>query len=146
MTPRRRSGEMLTILGALVASCALASGGCASTSAVRTASATYPPLLASEGVSVFVKEGDVRQPYEVLGILSHTNPGKFRILTLGSVLPTLENHARALGANGIIIDEVVPVKSGIWSTGLFVFARAAFIAGGTCPPSGAIIQVSREET
>ena len=50
--------------------------------------------------------------------------GVEQVLTLQDALPALEDKARAVGANAIIIDSYQPVKSGIISTGYSVQARA----------------------
>jgi hypothetical protein len=73
---------------------------------------------------VFTDPSQIRQPYEVVGIISYDNPGKFRVLTLGDAIESLKEKAREAGANAIIIDKSQPVKSGIISTGIYVEARA----------------------
>jgi hypothetical protein len=75
-------------------------------------------------VSVFTAENQIKQPFEVVGIISYTNPGKYQILNLGDAIEALKEKARAVGGNGIIIDKSNPIKSGIISTGIYVEARA----------------------
>jgi hypothetical protein len=107
---------VLTMMGLLT--------GCSSTSVTPVGSRSYPPLQPAQDVAVFSSPADVGHPYEVVGIISHTDPGKYQILTLGDAIPDLKEKARQIGANGIIIDQATPVKSGIISTGVSVTARA----------------------
>jgi hypothetical protein len=44
--------------------------------------------------------------------------GKYHVLTLGDAIEPLKEKAREVGANGIIVDQPQPVKSGIISTGI----------------------------
>jgi hypothetical protein len=108
---------LITTIGLLVY-------GCASTSVTRTGSQVYAPLGIGDEVTVFTNANEVKQPFETVGIISHTDPGKYQILTLADAIPYLKDKARSIGANGIIIDQAVPVKSGIISTGISVTARA----------------------
>ena len=71
-----------------------------------------------------MKDTDIHQNFEVVAGVSAMDLGKWQILTLQDALPTLEDKARATGANAIIIDSYQPVKSGIISTGYSVQARA----------------------
>lgn len=84
----------------------------------------YPPLGIGDEVMVFSSAGEVTPPFETVGIISHTDPGKYQILTLADAIPHLKAKARSIGAKGIIIDQAMPVKSGIISTGISVTARA----------------------
>jgi uncharacterized protein YbjQ (UPF0145 family) len=63
-----------------------------------------------------------------LGIVNYNNPGKYQILTLEDALPELKKQARSVGANGLIIDQSAPVKSGLISTGITVKGRAIQIS------------------
>lgn len=60
----------------------------------------YPALPPEQTVKVFSSERDVGQPYQVVGVISHTDPGKYQVLTLGDAIPRLIEKARALGADG----------------------------------------------
>ena len=75
-------------------------------------------------VVVFTQAGQITGPYEEIGIISYTNPGKYRVMTLGDAIEDLKEKAREVGANAIIIDKSQPIKSGIISTGISVEARA----------------------
>jgi hypothetical protein len=72
----------------------------------------------------FTRASQVKEPYEVVGIISYDNPGKYQVLSLGDAIEPLKTKAREIGANGIIIDKSQPVKSGLISTGIYVEARA----------------------
>jgi hypothetical protein len=82
------------------------------------------PLPENTEVTVFRHESEVGRPFKVQGIVSYTNPGKYRVMTLGDAMDDLKDRARKLGGNGLIIDEWHTVKSGIISTGIAVSARA----------------------
>jgi uncharacterized protein YbjQ (UPF0145 family) len=73
---------------------------------------------------VFTAENQIKDKYEVIGVISYNNPGKYQVLTLTSAIEPLKKKAREIGANAIIIDKSEPVKSGIISTGIYVEARA----------------------
>jgi len=88
----------------------------------------YPPLAPNTPVQVFMKDGDIHQSFEVVAEVSAMDLGKYQMLTMQDALPTLEAKARATGANAIIIDIYQPVKSGIFSTGYSVQARAVRLA------------------
>jgi hypothetical protein len=75
-------------------------------------------------VLVFTSEDQIKQPFEVVGIISYDNPGKFQILTLGHAIEPLKERARQVGGNAFIIGNSRTVKSGIISTGIYVEARA----------------------
>lgn len=87
-------------------------------------SKTYQPLPDTANVLVFSNESDVHNPFVVVGIVSYTNPGKYQVLTLSSAMPKLKARARSVGANGIIIDQIIPIRSGLISTGISVRGRA----------------------
>lgn len=97
---------------------------CASNSVQRIGSSTYSALDESVDVAVFTSEDQVKGPFEVIGVISHNDPGKYHVRSLGDAIPPLKDKAREIGANGIIIDKSQPVKSGIISTGIYVEARA----------------------
>ena len=119
---RSRVRAIITILaGMLLASCA-------SSSVQRVGTASYAPAAPSADVAVFTADNHVKQPFEVIGVISYDNPGKYQILNLGDAIEPLKAKAREVGANGMIIDKSQPVKSGIISTGIYVEARAIRIA------------------
>ena len=97
---------------------------CGSSSVQRVGTAVYARLAAGVGVSVYNAEDQIKQPFEVVGIVSYENPGKYVITDLGNAMGRLKEEARSIGGNGIIIDKAHPVQFGIISTGLYVEARA----------------------
>ena len=97
---------------------------CASSSVQKIGTSAYAPLPESAEIIVFTETNQIKKPYEVIGIISYDNPGKYRILTLGDAIESLKEKAREIGANAIIVDKSQPVKSGIISTGIYVEARA----------------------
>lgn len=98
--------------------------GCASSSVQKIGTSAYAPLPESKEIVVFTETSQIKRPYEVVGIISYNNPGKYRILTLGDAIESLKEKAREVGADATIIDKSQPVKSGIISTGIYVEARA----------------------
>jgi len=97
---------------------------CASSSVQRIGTRKYPALAPGTEVAVYTAEGQIKQPFEVIGIISYDNPGKYRIMDLGDAMDRLKEEARSVGGNGIVIDKSHPIKSGIISTGIYVEARA----------------------
>src|SRR5271166_2741540 len=75
----------------------------------------YPPLPAKAPIQVFMKDTDIHQNFEVVADVSTMDLGKWQILTLQDALPTLEDKARATGANAIIIDSYQPLESAEFS-------------------------------
>ena len=73
---------------------------------------------------VFTSDFQIKEKYEVVGIISYNNPSKYQVLTLEAAMEPLKEKARQLGANAIVIDKSQPIKSGIVSTGIYVEARA----------------------
>jgi len=112
-----RSASLLAAL-CVFTSCA------ATTSVTPIGSSRYPPLPATQDVIVFSSADEIKTHFETLGIISHNDPGKYQILTLGDAMPALKEKARTIGANAIIVDQFSPVKSGIISTGISVRVRA----------------------
>jgi predicted alpha/beta hydrolase family esterase len=102
----------------------LSVAACASSSVQKVGTSSYAPLPDSADVVVFTAENQVKQPFEVVGVISHNDPGKYHIRTLADAIPELKAQAREVGANAIIIDKSEPVKSGLISTGIYVEARA----------------------
>lgn len=84
----------------------------------------YAALPANTPVQVFMRESDIHQRYEVLGAVTAMDLGKYQMLGLQDAFPALKQKALAIGGNGLIIDSYQPVKSGIFSTGYSVQARA----------------------
>jgi hypothetical protein len=78
----------------------------------------------SDQVAVYYRDADVGRPFEVLAQLDVSDLGKFRRLSLRSVLPRLAAQAQSVGANAIIIDRQETIVSGIFSRGISVTARA----------------------
>jgi hypothetical protein len=111
-------------LRSLLAIVSLLLSACASSSVQQIGTTSYAPLPETANVVVFTSETQIKEPYEVVGIISYDNPGKYHVLTLGDTIEPLKDKAREVGANGIIIDKSQPVKSGIISTGIYVEARA----------------------
>ena len=112
------------IAGALLFASPLVVGGCASSSVQRIGTSAYAPTPQNSEVLVYTDETQIKVPYEVIGIISYTNPGKYQVLTLGDAIEPLKEKAREIGGNGIIIGQSLPIKSGIISTGITVDARA----------------------
>ena len=97
---------------------------CASSSVTKIGTGAYAPLAAGAEVAVFTSESQIKQPFDVVGIISYDNPGKYQVLDLGDAMEPLKEKARSVGGNAIIIDKSHPIKSGIISTGIYVEARA----------------------
>jgi hypothetical protein len=102
---------------------------CASSSVQKIGTAAYASLAPATEVTVFTAESQVKEPFEVVGIISYDNPGKYQILDLGDAIEPLKEKARLVGANAIIIDKSQPVKSGFISTGIYAEARAIRLKG-----------------
>ncbi len=84
----------------------------------------YPALSETAPIHVYMKESDIRVPYDVIATITAMDLGKYQMLTIQDLFPTLEAKARAIGANAVIVDGYQPVKSGIFSTGYSVYGRA----------------------
>lgn len=121
-----RRGALIIRIGALLL--ALTAISCSTSSSVTPVGAErYPPTSPAKDIIVFSNEADVKGPFKVVGFISLNNPGKYQVLTLGDVMPVLKQKAREVGANGLILDQVIPVKSGLISTGINVGARAIIV-------------------
>ena len=101
---------------------------CTSSSAHRIGTSSYPPLPATADVLVFTDESQIKRPFEVVGMVSYANSGKFQILTAGDTIEPLKAKAREVGANGIIMGKSQAIKSGFISRGITVDARAVHVA------------------
>ena len=95
-------GMLLWVVFALV--------GCSSVELIGTSN--YAPLPENSEVLVFTSEDQIKQPFEVVGIISYDNPGELQILTLGHAIEPLKEKARQVGGNAIISGNSRTVKSG----------------------------------
>ncbi len=86
--------------------------------------AEHEPLPPEAEVRVFPTESDVQQPFSVVALIRTTRKEKGRTPVLEDVIPELQEKARSVGADGIIIDSTGPVRGGILTTGITVAARA----------------------
>jgi hypothetical protein len=116
--------------GTLFVSMGLLLGACASHEPVRTVdSSTYPALPPAVDVAVFTDAEQIKEPYEVIGPISYTDPGKYQMVAATNAVEPLKARARAIGGNGIIVGNPEPVKSGIVTIGITVEARAIRLTG-----------------
>ena len=102
--------------------------GCASTGVTPVGEAKLSPAAPGAAVYVYTSEKDIQKPFRIIGLVSYTNPGKYQVLSLSSVMPELQAEARKAGANGLIIDESHSIKSGFVSTGIGVTGRAIVVS------------------
>jgi len=91
--------EALLLVGTLLL------GGCASSSVQKIGTANYAALSQDSEVLVYTDEGQIKGPFEVVGFISYTNPGKYQVLTVGDAIEPLKVKAREVGGNGIIIGQ-----------------------------------------
>jgi hypothetical protein len=112
-------------------SLSLTSWGCRNVSSTDVGTRRYAPLKNEQEVTVYSRESDVPDRFEVLAIIDFNDPGKYQVMSLGNAIPSIKAKARAVGATAIIVDESHPVKSGIISTGIHVSARAIRTTPGT---------------
>ena len=120
-----RRGAVLISVGWLL-------GACASHEPVRTVGpSTYAALPPKVEVVVFTAADQVKEPYEVIGPISYTDPGKYEMEAVSNATEPLKARARAIGGNGLIIDSTEPVKTGIVTIGIAVTARAIRLTGKT---------------
>ena len=103
---------------------------CASSSVERIGTTSYSPAPPNAPVFVFTDASQIKVPYEVVGIISYDNPGKYQVLSLDDAIEPLKTKAREIGANGIIIKKSQPVKSGFISTGIYAEAQAIRLKNG----------------
>jgi hypothetical protein len=71
----------------------------------------------------------IDEPFEVIGQIYYDDPGSFQILSVDSAMEPLKQKARAIGANGLIMERSEPVESGIISRGIYVEALAVRLIG-----------------
>jgi hypothetical protein len=115
---------------AVLISVGLLLGACASHEAVRTVGpSTYAPLPPTVAVAIFTAADRIKEPYEVIGPISYTDPGKYEMEAVSNATEPLKARARAIGGNGIIIDNTEPVKTGIVTIGIVVAGRAIRLTG-----------------
>ena len=110
-------------------------GGCAgSTNFTPTGKYDYDPLPPNAQVRVFASVEDVKQPYDVIGIIEYSDAGKYQNVTLEDALPKLKKKARSVGANALIIDHSGQTKAGIFSSGIDTRVRAIRITDPSPSP------------
>jgi hypothetical protein len=124
---RRVKSQMMTSRTFLMLT-VLVLAACARSSVQVIGTSNYPPLPRNADVLVYTDDTQIKEPYEVIGIVSYTNPGKYQVLTLGKAIGPLKKKAREIGGNGIIIGQSERLKSGFISTGISVDARVIRIA------------------
>jgi hypothetical protein len=118
-----KRGAFLAVVGLLLAACTTGEP-------VHTVGpSTYEALPPKVEVAVFTEDGQVKEPYEVIGPISYVDPGKYEMEAISNAVEPLKAKARAIGGNGIIIDKTEPVKAGIVTTGVAVQARAIRLTG-----------------
>jgi hypothetical protein len=82
---------MKTITRNILLALALVFTSCASSSVTKIGTETYAPIAAGTEVAVFTSETQIKQPFEVVGIISYDNAG------LGDALEPLKEKARSVG-------------------------------------------------
>jgi hypothetical protein len=65
------------------------------------------PLPSSSPVYIYSSEKEVAASFRVIGNISYRNPGIQQTFLFPDAVPDLKEQARKVGANGIIIDELV---------------------------------------
>ncbi len=78
-------------------------------------------------VAVFKSESEVKVPFTVIAAIHHYDWGKYQRLTVEDAIPILQEKAKAVCANGVIVDNCNPVYSGVLSRGIDVNARAILL-------------------
>jgi hypothetical protein len=114
----RRTREALLLIATLLLA------GCANSSVQKIGTANYAALPQDSEVLVYTDDTQIKGPFEVVGFISYTNPGKYQVLTVGDAIEPLKVKAREVGGNGIIVGQSQAIKSGLISTGVTVTARA----------------------
>jgi hypothetical protein len=98
--------------------------GCAKTKAVPAAGSLESIAGVAQDITFFTNESEINKPFTVVGSIYYMNPGEFKRVKFSDIVPILKTKARALGANGIIIDIQEPVLSGLFERGIEVSGRA----------------------
>ena len=118
----RMNRQCIVLVGALaLAPCARAGQ--------EFGTASYPPLPPSTEVAVFAADARIDEPFEVIGQIYYDDRGPFQILSVNGAMEPLKQKARAIGANGLILERSEPVESGIISRGIYVEALAVRLSG-----------------
>lgn len=107
---------------------------CADPTIHPVGSAHYEALPPGSIVRVFRAESDVHQPFTVVAVIRTTRKERGRTPELDDVIPEIQEKARSVGADGVILDATEPVRSGILTMGISVSARAIRLA----PPAAGI--------
>ena len=97
---------------------------CADPTIHPVGAAHYEPLPPGSVVRVFLAESDVHQPFAVVAVIRTTRKDKSQTPELDDVIPEIQEKARTVGADGVIIDATDPVRSHILTMGITVSARA----------------------
>ena len=92
--PRRLGAALIPAVPCLAA--------CAASSVQSVGTSTYAPLPANAEVVVYTAENEIKKPYDVVGIVSYNNPGKYQVLTLANAIEPLKAKAREIVANAIV--------------------------------------------
>jgi hypothetical protein len=104
--------------------------GCTSAGVIPTGDHSYAALAQNTPVLVYATDREMPPGAEVVGLIDYDNPGKYQVLSLQDVMPEIQDLARSVGANGIVVDSTEAVKSGIVSTGIHVRGRAVHVPRG----------------
>ena len=70
------------------------------------------PLPRSSPVNIYSSEKEVAASFRVIGNISYRNPGMQQTFLFPDAVPDLKEQARKVGANAIIIDELVLSEAG----------------------------------
>jgi len=98
--------------------------GCAKTKGVPAGGSPESLPWTSGDVTFFSNEAEVHKPFTVVGDIYYMDPGEYKRMNFIDVVPKLIEKAKALGANGMIIDIREPVVSGWYERGIEVSGRA----------------------
>lgn len=98
--------------------------GCGKAKTAPVVGGLDSPAQISHGIAFFSSEAEVRKPFTVVGTIYYMDPGEYKRLKLEDILPILATKAKALGANGMIVDIQEPVLSGLYERGIEVNGRA----------------------
>jgi len=98
--------------------------GCTKTKAGPAAGSLEAIAGIPQDITFFTNESEINKPFKVLGTVYYMDPGEYKQLKFIDIVPILKAKAKALGANGIIIDIQEPVLSGFFERGIEVSGRA----------------------